>query len=182
MIVSIVGLVATAAALVKAGSRLRDLWQDHKYALVIVGPDQNERLEILMTKNLYRGQMVRFSTYAAMMVIFAMPFAFRGEAQEQLVLVRTVLVLYVLFSFAAEEFYLDRARDRWLSSIRKARHEGMALTKQDEFIVAAEENQAALQEQQNLVEEQTNLTTTAQVNRRALRSQRGRRRGKGNDQ
>lgn len=182
VIITVVGLVATVGALIKAGSRLWDLRQDHQFAKLIIGPDQEERLEILMTKNLYRAQVIRVLTYLSIMVVFAIPFVFGAQAPGRVILLRTALILFVLFAFAAEEFYLDRARDRWLSSIRKARHEQFAIDKQGRFTDMAEENRVKMEEQVDLADsalvEQTNLTDSARDNQQALENQqRKRKRG-----
>lgn len=115
-----VGLVATTAAVWKAVMRTWDLYQDWNYVKAAAqGGDGELRLELLMTKNLFRAQFVRAVAYVSILILFVLPFTTEpGNVQR---FARTVLVLVVLVFFAAEEFYLDRARDRWLSDIRKAR-------------------------------------------------------------
>lgn len=183
LIILIIGIVATLAAAGKAGLRLWDLWRDHRYSQPTepAEPNAEERLEVLMTKNLYRAQAVRFLTYIAILILFLIPL--NPAWRDQTVFLRSVISLVVLFSFAAEEFYLDRARDRWLSNIRKDRGREAAIGKQGKFVDVAEANKLALEEQRDLatsaLEEQTELTDTARTNRQALEDQQKRERKSG---
>lgn len=182
LIVTLVGLVATLAATTKAGFRLWDLWQDYRHLAPDDGATRAEqRLEVLMTKNLYRAQGLRFVSYLAILALFATPFFLpAGEGSR---LIRSVLSILVLIAFATEEFYLDRARDRWLSNIRKERGRDSALGKQAKLLEVAETNKLALEEQRELaasaLTEQTELTETVKTNRDALEEQHKRERKSG---
>lgn len=79
-------------------------------------------LEVLMTKNLFRAQLLRVSTYVSMIVLFVIPFLFENASQFSR-FTRTLIILFVLISFAAEEIYLDQARSRWLTGLRKAKED-----------------------------------------------------------
>lgn len=182
LIVTIVGLVATLAATVKAGFRLWDLWRDYRHVAPENGATRAEAaLEALMTKNLYRAQLLRFASYASILALFATPFFLPAGDTSRFI--RSVLSIMVLVAFASEEFYLDRARDRWLSNIRKERSRESNLGRQAKLVEVAEANQLALEEQRELatsaLQEQTELTDTVKTNRDALEDQHKRERKSG---
>lgn len=182
LIVTVIGLVATLAATGKAGFRLWDLWRDYRHVEPNDGATAAEqRLEVLMTQNLYRAQAVRFATYTAILALFATPFFLPSGDMSRFI--RSVISIMVLIAFASEEFYLDRARDRWLSNIRKERVREAALGNQRKLLEVAESNKLALEEQRELaasaLEEQTELTDTARANRDALEEQHKRERKSG---